>query len=301
MIKNYINLDSIVSNGVITGSSGFLGENLLDYLGVKFNLIPTSKSGKKGKVWDITSNYYPNLEPMSLDFLIHSAALISEDEKRYSDIIDTNILGTLRTLEFAKKNNIKKYIYISSVPVIGKPINLPITENHLTEPNTMYHTSKLAGEHVCRQFSIKQKNIKIYILRIPSPLGLNMRENTLIPTLLHNAKNALDIKIEGYGLRRQSYLDIRDLSNVIDFILSKNVTPGIYNVCSDKSISNIDLAKIINNMFGNRSKILTGHRKVDSDSLFWDIDNRKIASEIGGYKFYDIKSSLEYLSENCIF
>lgn len=297
MMKSYMNL----SSGIITGSTGFLGSNLLNNLAPKFNLVSTCKRGRNGLVWDVSTNNFPNLGAINLDFLIHSAALISGGKKQYSDIISVNILGTLRTLEFAMKKKIKKYIYISSVPVIGQPRVLPITESHFTEPNTIYHSSKLAGEHICRQFGLEQNNMHIYILRIPSPIGINMRSDTFLSTLLHNARNSLDIKIEGQGLRRQTYVDVRDLSNVIEFILLNEVTPGIYNVCPDRSISNIDLARTVNDMFGNRSSIFTDREMVESDSIFWDVDNSKIINEIGGYEFFDIKSSLEYLSENCFF
>ena len=56
--------------------------------------------------------------------------------------IEVNCLGTYYVTELANELGADKLIYLSSVPVIGKPIDVPITEDHPAHPETLYHITK---------------------------------------------------------------------------------------------------------------------------------------------------------------
>ena len=67
---------------------------------------------------------------------IHLAAQIDVGHSLVHPLEDakTNILGTIRLLEYCKKYNVRKVIFASSAAVYGKPRQSLIQETHPTEP-----------------------------------------------------------------------------------------------------------------------------------------------------------------------
>jgi nucleoside-diphosphate-sugar epimerase len=65
----------------------------------------------------------------------------------------TNALGTFNVLEAALRAKVKRFIYVSSASVYGRPQWVPLAEEHPTDPFVPYGASKLCGELYCRAFS----------------------------------------------------------------------------------------------------------------------------------------------------
>ncbi len=139
---------------LITGGAGFIGSHIVDIL-IKDNheviVVDNLSTGKKENInpkaefheLDIIS---PNLEKIfqkKLDFVIHLAAQVSVSKSMSNPLEDaqTNILGGLQILKLCKEYNVK-IVYASSAAEIGEPKQMPIRENHLTEPLSPYGLSK---------------------------------------------------------------------------------------------------------------------------------------------------------------
>jgi FlaA1/EpsC-like NDP-sugar epimerase len=142
-------------NILLTGSTGFLGRNILtNYQNTDYHFICIINSEKRYKEIDflfknykvyrgdiadkhfIESIYKEN----KIDYVIHAAAMkyIDTCEIFKRDCIDTNVIGTLNVCEFAQKYNIKNVLTIST----DKSIN----------PSSIYGTSKLLSEKITLSF-----------------------------------------------------------------------------------------------------------------------------------------------------
>lgn len=60
--------------------------------------------------------------------------------------------GTLMVLSAAKRANARRVVHVSSSEVYGTARSVPMTEDHLADPHTVYGASKLAGECYARAF-----------------------------------------------------------------------------------------------------------------------------------------------------
>jgi UDP-glucose 4-epimerase len=65
---------------------------------------------------------------------------------------EVNATATLRLLEIAMTQEVKRFVYISTSEVYGMVHTTPIAEDHSTLPCTVYGASKLAGEAYARAF-----------------------------------------------------------------------------------------------------------------------------------------------------
>jgi UDP-glucose 4-epimerase len=289
-------------NVLITGVNGFIGKQLVDYL-KNISDLKLYGFGRRDSFdgpsivyfnGDITD--YQSLKKIAdclpdCEIIIHLAALIDMDFDEQK-IIDVNCNGTHNICKMAKILSCKKLIYISSIPVIGKPIRLPITEEHPLQPETLYHVTKLAGEHIVNL--LKCYDIIPIILRIPSPIGIGMNPKTILPVFMKNVVNGADIELYGKGRRRQNYIDVRDICQAILKAI-KSDTEGIFNIASETSYSNYELAQVCINITGSASKICFNGKNDPQEDYSWDISIDKAADKLGYYPLYSLEDTIKWM------
>lgn len=272
---------------LITGSNGFVGRTLAEILVKEYYVIGTgTREESLAQLneyvrWNFAAEDCPKeLDEKEIDVIIHVAACLDKDDM-CGQLVETNCVGTHRLYQMACKKGVKKVIYISSIPVIGVPVEHPITELHNTLPETMYHATKLAGEMILNQ--LLYRGIEIITLRLPSPIAPGMPIKTILPIFAQKALQGENISIQGEGTRRQNYLDLRDLAEVVKSCIELRNISGIYNIASIQTISNLELAKLCVSLTGNVSRIVFSGKKDLTDGQVWDVDVTK-AKEVLNYR-----------------
>jgi UDP-glucose 4-epimerase len=288
---------------LVTGASGLVGGAIASFLqGQGWDVVGLSRTSSQKKCpskyiladigkMSLAKKISDNLPPC--DTIIHAAA--SMDVGLYTTSISlTNCLGTQQILELANIWHSTNLIYISSVPVIGTPKQLPITEDHPTNPPTAYHASKLFGENLIQ---IAARNgLAGTILRITSPVGTKMPENRILPVFVKRALADEPLHIAGNGTRRQNYVDVRDISEIVENCLRQHVF-GLFNIAGEHSISNKELAEICVQTLGSASKINFTGQPDPEESIAWDVSIAKAKKCLGYDPHYSIEDSISSIGE----
>ena len=281
----------------ITGANGFIGRNVVQrlyeagytVLGSGRQDFPNDKNIDYIR-WDFSREAIPDtLRNFDCDCIVHVAASLDKNNLS-EDLIRTNCFGTFNILQGAVGCDIKKIIYISSLPIIGNNHKIPIRENTEIDPPTMYHATKAAGELILKQ--AEHFGIEAISLRVPSPIGSGMLRNTIVPVFINRVLHDEDIVLQGKGTRKQNYLDVRDLSDAVSKIIETEDMNGIYNIGAKNIISNLDLAEKCIALANSKSKIVYSGTKDPSDDVDWTTDDSKLREQIGDYQHYDIEESL---------
>jgi|SRR3989344_1117124 len=164
---------------LITGSSGFIGGELVKNLKDKHELV-TFDSVDGQNLLD-----YDHLkEAMSgCDVVIHLAAIPAPVEgKNFSDYFKINCQGTFNVAQACLENHVKKLIFTSSTTYYGVergiPFMKPIKENNLVvtqyvkvddlecrDCDIAYSTSKVIAEQILANYGLTKK-FQVVILRI---------------------------------------------------------------------------------------------------------------------------------------
>ncbi len=264
---------------MITGSSGFIGKNIVESLLSEYEITGLSKKRKNSKLNYITKDIS---KITSKDFknifcVIHLAAIT--DPKVCEDFPDqcitTNVLGTQKILEAARKNNCK-VIYASTSHVYGIPKKLPINETASTSPTSIYAGSKLAGEILCESYH-KQFNMDISIVRIFSVYGPESNNHYVIPNIVTQLKNSNIIKLGNINSRRD-FIFISDVINAFRIILNNINGFNVYNVGAEKSYSIKEICKKFEKLSGKKIIIksnLKQNRKFDAKNIICDATKLK--------------------------
>ena len=204
---------------LVTGTSGHVGGAIATHL-VDRGWEVVGVSRRTGKLEGLAEQVQVDISSLSFQSevssvvspcsaIVHAAASLDKD--LYDPAISlTNCLGTQQVLKLANMWGVKSFVYISSVPVIGRPQGVPITEEHPTDPLTAYHASKLYGEYLTE--IARQNGLASAILRLTSPVGPGMPDNRILSIFVKQALVNDPLRITGQGTRQQNYVDVRDVA-----------------------------------------------------------------------------------------
>lgn len=170
---------------LITGAGGQLGSELTEALAQKFgaeNIVATDVNEKvsekfsycKFEVLDIQDGVRLEhlVDSYQITQIYHLAALLSAvGEKNPLFTWDLNMNGLLNVLEIARKKNLDKVYWPSSIAAFG--VNTPkenTPQETVTEPNTVYGITKVSGELWC-QYYFQKYGVDVRSLRYPGLIG----------------------------------------------------------------------------------------------------------------------------------
>jgi nucleoside-diphosphate-sugar epimerase len=269
---------------LLTGSSGFLGSYILNFLeSKKYNIIKLGRSINSDIQIDLSLH---KLSKISVDYVIHIAGkahVIPKTEKEKKEFFKVNFIGTNNLLSGLDITNLKSIIFISTVAVYGKEIGELIDEKSPLLGNTPYALSKIQAEQSIIDFGITN-NIKTVVLRLPLVTGKNPLGN--LSAIIKAIKKGYYFRI-GKGQARKSIISASDIANLIPELFDLN---GVYNLTdiSHPMISEID--SIIAKKF---------NKKIKSIPIYLI----KVVAKIGDiFYFFPFNSSkFEKLNKNLTF
>ena len=154
------------------------------------------------------------------DAVIHTAAQVSVQRSTEDPAFDveTNVLGTVRTLKAAKDAGVSKFVFISSAAVYGNPHYIPVDEDHPLAPLSIYGSSKLSGEHFVRAFG-SSNGLSWAIIRpfnFYSPRAdPKSPYSGVITKFTQNANAGLPLRIEGDGSQTRDFLHAADVARLV--------------------------------------------------------------------------------------
>lgn len=145
---------------LLTGSNGFLGANLTDYIlgnHPDYDLtcmIHTRSDRIPSGIRTLKHNLNEPLDFSEyFDIVIHAAGCPSSRECIESPGLGVdNIIQTYNIIEFCRKNKVPKFVFFSSCEVYGSSART-CTEDDVLNSTNMYGASKVAGEHMCSAYS----------------------------------------------------------------------------------------------------------------------------------------------------
>ena len=268
---------------LVTGSSGFVGKNLIEELKRQDAdvLTLTDHNGRRIDIRDSKRVTGIINEIRNIDIVYHLAAITSVpfSFENPGETYEVNVLGTLNILELCRLGNADKIVFASSY-VYGQPQYLPIDENHPLQPTNPYARSKILGEELCRAYNT-DFGVKCIILRPFNIYGVGQSKNFLIPSIIAQLRYG-KIELKDPEPKR----DFIYISDVIDAYIKAGEVNGdfeVFNIGYGKSYSVKEIVDKIIQLYGKDVKVkYSGERR--KNEVMDTIANIKKAEEKLGWK-----------------
>jgi len=291
---------------VITGGMGFIGSNFIHYLlssNQEFRVINIDKltyAGNPNNLKDIENKYLEKykfykadicdfetidniISKEKVDYIINFAAESHVDRSidNPSLFSETNILGTQSLLNAAKKNNVRKFMQISTDEVYGS-LGLedhPFTESTRLSPNSPYSASKASADLLVNAY-YKTFDLPINITRCSNNYGPYQFPEKLIPLMINNCLNDKTLPIYGEGVNVRDWIYVKDHCSAILRIFLEGKVGEIYNIGGDSEISNLDLVKKLLKLLDKPESLITFVKDRPGHDLRYAINHEKITKEL---------------------
>ena len=245
---------------LITGSTGFIGSHIKEYLLKKnYLVIDMLRKKNKKKIKKIYKNYKPifynniydlekKIKKIQYNIIINCATFYSKnyDCKTVLELIKTNILFSTLII-IGNQKNLKKIINFDTM------MQHSIDENF--NPMNVYAITKFAHKNISKFIISKNKNIKFYNFKLYETFGLNDKRNKLIPSIIKNYKKNKFTNIVSNNLE-MNFTDINNIIQIIEKILNKNLyTPKEYILKNYKSVNIRELINECNQKLKKKIKV----------------------------------------------
>jgi len=246
-----------------------------------------------------------------VDAVIHLAAAVGVRLIVESPVntIETNIKGTENVLMQASKKK-KKVFVASTSEVYGKSARFPFKEDDdlvlgpTTKGRWSYACSKALDEFLAIAYW-KERKVPVVIARLFNTVGPRQtgRYGMVIPTFVRQALGGSPITVFGDGTQSRSFTYVSDVVKAILGLVDSDQAVGqVFNIGNGKEITILDLARLVKEVAGSASQIVTIPYDQAYEEGFEDMPRRvpdisKIRKAIGYEPTLGIRAILEKVVE----
>lgn len=211
------------------------------------------------------------------DVVFHLAAQLPSPDATEADFRVRNVVATQALLDGAARAEVPRFVYISSISVIGMPAATPVGEDHPTAPDNPYSASKLAAEQAC--FAAHARGQSVVSLRLTSPYGPGMAKNTVLPIFVGRALRGEPLTWHGEGSRAQDFVHVDDVAAGCLAAATASAPGPLYNLASGIAMTMRTLAETIATQTG--ASAAASGRPDPQDGVRWDISIDRARAELG--------------------
>ena len=250
---------------IVTGGAGFIGSHMVDLLiskKFKVYVIDNLSGGhlknlkhhfnnsnfifKKMNILDLDTNLKLFKK---VDFIFHFAGIGEmvpsiENPKEY---MITNIQGTVKMLEAARRGKVKKFLYAASASCYGMGKKLT-NEKHEIKTEHPYALSKYLGEQSAMHWH-QVYNLPVNSIRIFNAYGSRVRTagsyGAVIGVFFKQKIKKKPLTIVGTGNQTRDFVHVTDVAKAFYAAAQSKKSGQIYNVGTGKPKSVNYLANLI--------------------------------------------------------
>ncbi len=197
------------------------------------------------------------------DLVFHLGAVVSIPYSYVhpTEVVETNVLGTLNVLMAAVEHKTPRVIHASTSEVYGTALETPIPESHPLQGQSPYSASKIGADKLAEAFQ-RSYDLPVATIRPFNAYGPGQSARAVIPAIITQA-------LTGDRIYLGSTHPTRDLTYVDDTIEGFLAVAGsdeavgrVINVGTGREIAIGDLAAKIIEIVGRDVKVVTDEERV---------------------------------------
>jgi UDP-glucose 4-epimerase len=265
---------------LITGGAGFIGSHLAERLvarGERVTVLDNLSTGSLENIAHLVDTgavdfHFGSIQERDTverligesDFVVHFAAALGVRLilEKPVESMETNVTGTHVVLEAAARNRTPVLI-ASTSEVYGKSNKIPFCEDDdvvlgaTRKSRWSYAASKMLDEFLALAYW-EEKQLPAIVVRFFNTVGprQNARYGMVLPTFVRQALEDAPITIHGDGKQTRCFCDVRDTVEAVTRLIDAQPFGEVFNIGSTQEIPIEELALLVRERLGSRSRIL---------------------------------------------
>jgi UDP-glucuronate decarboxylase len=204
--------------------------------------------------YDISGVFYA----WQFDFVFHYAALVGVKRTLENPVkVLNDITGIKNILHLSKNTGVQRVFYSSSSEVYGEPVEFPQNE-HTTPLNSRlpYAIVKNVGEAYFKSYKTEY-DLDYTIFRFFNTYGPKQSKDFVVSKFIERALRNEDIPIYGQGNQTRTFCFIDDnIDACANAFIENKFINDVVNIGGEKEITILELAKIIIDLTGSKSRLV---------------------------------------------
>lgn len=282
---------------LVMGGTGFIGSHLVDALAAGGSSVRVFSRGLTrqanpppgARVETVTGDFSDAasvesaLRGCEVVFHLVSTTLPKSSNENPRFDLETNVGNTLTLLESARRNAVKRIVFVSSGgTVYGHPQATPIPEQHPTSPICAHGISKLSIEKYLHLYRVLH-GLDYRVLRVSNAYGECQRAEQgqgAVAVFLNRALTGGSIEIWGDGSVVRDYVHVSDVVRALVDAAGHAGAEYVFNIGTGRGTTLNELADIVEQACGREL------RRVHRESRPFDVkanvlDIAKARSHLG--------------------
>ncbi|MCZ6751767.1 MAG: dTDP-glucose 4,6-dehydratase [Acidobacteria bacterium] len=296
---------------LVTGGAGFIGSNFIRYWLQRHpgdritNLDKLTYAGNRANLEgmppggelvcrDICDAGLEDLME-GVDAVVHFAAESHVDRSIDSAeiFIQTNVLGTHRLLEAARRKRIARFLHVSTDEVYGAlEAEGEFTEAAPLQPNSPYAASKACGDLLARAY-FQTYRFPVILTRSCNNYGPYQHPEKLIPLMATNALEDRPLPVYGKGKQVREWLHVEDHCRVLELALQRGRPGEVYNLGSEQRRTNLQVVQTILRLLDKPQSLIQFVADRPGHDFRYALDAGKARRELQWEAEIDFETGLE--------
>jgi nucleoside-diphosphate-sugar epimerase len=250
-------------NILLTGATGFVGQNFLKYLSKenkKYQIFAISRKHENSLLNNVTwikdeSNYHTILTINQIDIVIHLAGKAHDTKNTTAadEYFKVNYEMTKQIFDAFNVSKASKFIFLSTIKAVGDDKTYIQNALDLTEPQTPYAQAKRKAEIYIQNATLTSDK-SFYVLRPCLIYGDGVKGN--LATLVKFAKKGIPYPFSAFENKR-SYLSVDNLSLLFCKLIDNNYSSFTLNIANDDPIGTQEMIEILSSKLGKKASKIT--------------------------------------------
>ena len=257
---------------IVTGGLGFIGSNLIELLlSKKFKVLNIDRVNYASNTYNV-KDFFKNknysfvkanindqnkilsilnkFKPHGI-FNLAAETHVDRSIDGPKEFFYSNTLGVFNLLEafnkFYKKNKSSKLIHISTDEVYGDILKGRSSEIWPYKPSSPYAASKASSDHIVYAY-VRTFNLPAIVTNCSNNYGPRQHPEKLIPKLIYNILNGIDLPIYGKGKNSREWIYVKDHCEALIKVYQKGKVGEFYNIGSNFNLNNLQISKKLLNI-----------------------------------------------------
>ncbi|MFO7264399.1 MAG: NAD-dependent dehydratase [Bacillaceae bacterium G1] len=255
---------------LVTGAAGFIGSHLTQQLVlsgacvrafVRYNswnscgFLDQLPADQRAEIEVVTGDLRdPDAVRKAVrgaEIVFHLGALISipYSYQHPTEVVQTNVLGTLHVLQAVRQWEVERMIHTSTSEVYGTAQYVPIDEGHPLQGQSPYSASKIAADKLVESFH-RSYQTPVVTVRPFNAYGPRQSMRAVIPTIINQALHGSEIVLGNLSVTRD-FTYVEDTAQAfIRAAVADEAVGDVFNVGSGREMAIHDLVQLICRIVG---------------------------------------------------